>query len=161
MLKVKQVVNTVEVKTLKSIKKTMQGEKVDPDDDQSGKDQSDLLDQDSSESVLSRSRSSVFRKPRSKSRTRKEQSKTVFQDRITQRTVEQVVKMHAQHDVHTVKMEQSKIIKNTLQRKNPINQEEMSQVRCKAKFIAVETRMGHLPCRYATTDAKKDRLPKW
>ena len=69
-LKVKQVVNTFEVKTLKIIEKTMQGEKVDPDDDQSSKDQSDLFDQDSSDSVLSRS--SEFRKSCSKSRTRKD-----------------------------------------------------------------------------------------
>ena len=46
---VHQVVNTVEVKTLKILKKTMQGEKVDPDDDQSHKDQSDLFNRDSSE----------------------------------------------------------------------------------------------------------------
>ena len=32
--------NTVEVKTLNIIKETMQGEKVDPDDDQSSKGQS-------------------------------------------------------------------------------------------------------------------------
>ena len=102
-------VNTLVVKMLKVIKKTMQGGKVDPGDDQSGKDQSDLFDRDSSDSVLSRS--SEFRKSRSKSRTGKEQSKTVPQDRITQRIVEQDVNMHAQHDVHTVKMEQSKIIK--------------------------------------------------
>ena len=44
-LKVKQVVNTFEGKTLRIIEKTMQGEKVDPDDDQSSKDQSDLFDQ--------------------------------------------------------------------------------------------------------------------
>ena len=37
---VQQVVNAVEVKTPKIIKKTVQGDKVDPDDDQSGKDQS-------------------------------------------------------------------------------------------------------------------------
>ena len=129
----------------------MQGEKVDPDDDQSGKDQSDLFDQNSSDSVLSRS--SEFRKSCSKSRTLKDQSKTVSQDRIKQRTVEQVVNMHAQHDVHTVKMEQSKIIKNTVQRKNPITQEEINQVRCKAKFPAFKPCMGHLPCRYVTTDA--------
>ena len=75
-LKVKQVVNTFEGKTLRIIEKTMQGEKVDPDDDQSSKDQSDLFDQDSSDSVLSRS--SEFRKSCSKSRTRKERSKTVI-----------------------------------------------------------------------------------
>ena len=40
-MKIQQVVNTVEVKTLKIVKKTMQGEKVDQDDDQSHKDQSD------------------------------------------------------------------------------------------------------------------------
>ena len=59
---VQQVVNTVEVKTLKIIEKSMQGEKVDPDDDQSSKDQSgDQTGRDSSNSVLSRSRSSEFR----------------------------------------------------------------------------------------------------
>ena len=55
----------------------------------------------------------------------------------------------------------SKVIKNTAQRKNPITQEEINQVRCKAKFPAFKpcrnlqraTRMGHLPCRYVTTDA--------
>ena len=63
----------------------------------------------------------------------------VSQDRIQQRTVEQVVGMHDQHDqhdVHTVKMEQSKIIKNTVQRKNLIIQEKIHQLRCKAKFAA-------------------------
>ena len=49
--------------------------------------------------------------------------------------------MHAQHDVHTVRMEQSKIIKNTVQRKSPIIQEEINQVRCKAKFTTFK------PCR--------------
>ena len=88
---VQQVVNTVEVKTLKIIKKTMQGEKVDPDD-QSSKHQTD---RESSDSVLSRSRSSEFRKSNSKSRTRKDQSNILSQDRIKQRTVEQVVNMHA------------------------------------------------------------------
>ena len=56
-----QVVNTVEVKSLKILKKTVQEEMVDPDDDQSGKDQSDLCDRDSSDPVLSRSRSPEFR----------------------------------------------------------------------------------------------------
>ena len=42
--------NTVDVKTLKILKKTMQGEKVELDEDQSGKDQSDLFDRDSSDS---------------------------------------------------------------------------------------------------------------
>ena len=75
---VQQVVNTVEVKTPRIIKKTLQGDKVDPDDDQSGKDQSgDQTGRDSSDSVRSRSRSSDFRKSRSKSRTRKDQSKLV------------------------------------------------------------------------------------
>ena len=37
---VQQVVNAVEVTTLKNIKKSMQGEQVDPDDDKSSKDQS-------------------------------------------------------------------------------------------------------------------------
>ena len=47
---------------------------------------------------------------------------------------------HDQHDVHTVKMEHP-IIKNTVQRKNPIIQEKINQVRCKAKFTAFK------PCR--------------
>ena len=46
--------NTVEVKTLKILKKMMEGDKVDPDDDQSHKDQSDdQTGRDSSDSVLS------------------------------------------------------------------------------------------------------------
>ena len=49
--------------------------------------------------------------------------------------------VHAQHDVHTVKMEHPKIIKNTAQRKNPIIQEKTNQVRGKAKFTAFK------PCR--------------
>ena len=56
--------------------------------------------------------------------------KCVSQDRIEQ----QVVNMNAQHDVHTVKKEQSKIIKNTVQ--NPIIQEKINQMRSKAKFTA-------------------------
>ena len=44
--------------------------------------------------------------------------------------------MHAQHDVHPVKMEQFKIIKITVHSKNPIIQEEINQVGCKAKFTA-------------------------
>ena len=63
------------MKTLKILKKTMQGEKVDPDDDQSPTDQSDLFDRDSPDSVLSRSRSPEFRKSHGKSRTRKDQLK--------------------------------------------------------------------------------------
>ena len=51
---VQQVVNTVEVKTLKIIEKTMHGKKLDPDDDQSNKVQSgDQTGRDSSDSVLS------------------------------------------------------------------------------------------------------------
>ena len=69
--------------------------------------------------------------------------------------------IHAQHDSHAVKMEQSKTIKNTSQRKNPIIQVKINQVRCKAKSAAFKpcrnrgraTRVGHLPCRYITTDA--------
>ena len=72
---IQQVVNTVVVKTLKIPKMTMQGEKVDPDDDQFGKDQSDLFDRYFSDSVLSRSRSPEFRKSHSKSRIRKDPSK--------------------------------------------------------------------------------------
>ena len=70
-----QVVNTVEVKTLKILTKTVQEEMVDPYDDQSGKGQSDLCDRDSSDPVLSRTRSPEFRKSHSKSRTRKDQPK--------------------------------------------------------------------------------------
>ena len=70
-----QVVNTVEVKSLEILKKTVQEEMIDPDDDQSGKDQSDLCDRDSSDPVLSRSRSPEFRPSHSKSRTRKDQPK--------------------------------------------------------------------------------------
>ena len=49
--------------------------------------------------------------------------------------------MHAQYGVHTVRMEQSKIIENTVQRENPIIQEEINHVRCKAKFATFK------PCR--------------
>ena len=77
-LKIQQVVNTVEVKTLKILKQTMHGEKVDPDDDPSHKDLSDdQTGRDSSDSVLSRSRSPEFRKSHSKSRTREDQPKIV------------------------------------------------------------------------------------
>ena len=112
--------------------------------------------------MLSRSRSPEFRKSHSKSRTRKDQPKIGhLKNEIKQRTVEQVVNIHAQHDVHAVKMEQSKIIKNNVQRNNPIIQEKINQVRCKAKSTANKpcknrgraTRMGHLPCRYTMTDA--------
>ena len=48
--------------------------------------------------------------------------------RIPQRTVEQVVDVHAPRNFHTVKMEQSKIIKNTVQRTNPIIQEKIKQM---------------------------------
>ena len=60
---------------------------------------------------------------------------------IQQRTVEQVVGMHDQPDIHTGKMEHLKIIKNTAQKKNPIIQEKINQVRCKANFKAFR------PCR--------------
>ena len=50
---VQQVANTVEVKTLKIIKMTTRGKKLDPDDDQSSKDQSgDPTSRDSSDSVF-------------------------------------------------------------------------------------------------------------
>ena len=62
----------------KPSRRTMQGETVDRDDDQSGKDQSDLFVRDSSESVVSRSRLSVIRKSHSKSRTRNDQPKIVY-----------------------------------------------------------------------------------
>ena len=120
----------------------MQGEKVDPDDDQSSKDQSsDQTGRGSSDAVLSGSRSSEFRKSHSKSQHAK-----------TSRRL-QVVNMHDQHDVRTVKMEQSKIMKNTVQRKNPINQEKMNQVRCKAKFTAFK------PCRNRGRATRVEDVP--
>ena len=67
---VQQVVNAVEVKTLKIIKKSMLGEKVDPDDDKSTNDQSgDQTGRDSSASALSRSRSSECRRSQQVSST--------------------------------------------------------------------------------------------
>ena len=120
-MKIQQVVNTVEVKTLTVIQKTMQGEKVDPDDDQSGKD-----------SVFSRRGSSEFRKSHSKCRTRKEQPKFVhLQDRIQQRTVEQVENIHDQYDINAVKMEQS-----TTRRLTMNSREQHPRKRCQAKWRA-------------------------
>ena len=47
-----------------------------------------------------------FRKSHSKSRTRQDQPKMcISQDEIKQRSVEQVVNTHAQHDVHAVKID--------------------------------------------------------
>ena len=46
--------------------------------------------------------------------------------------------IHAQQDFYAVKMEQSKIIKNTVQRKNPIIQEKIDHVRCEAKKAVQE-----------------------
>ena len=140
----------------KIIEKTMQGETVDPDDDQSGKDQSDLFDQNSSDSVLSRS--SEFRKNvQQVSNTQRPVEDCVSQDRIKQRTVEPVVNMHAQHDDHTVKMEQSKIIRTPC--REIIQPPKRRSIRCDApafkpcRNLQRATRMGHLPCRYVTTDA--------
>ena len=49
-----EVLNAVEVKTLKAVVKTMQGKKLDPDGDQSNQDQSgDQTGRDSLDSVLS------------------------------------------------------------------------------------------------------------
>ena len=86
---------------------------------------------------------------------------TINLTKIKQRTVEQVVNIHAQHDVRAVKMEQSKIIKNTVQRTNPIIQEKINQVLCKSNFAAFKlcknrgkaARMGHLPCQCAKISA--------
>ena len=120
----------------------MQGEKVHPDDDQSSKDQSsDQTGRDSSDSVLQKPIIRISKVAQQVSNTQRPVEDCVSRDRIKQRTVAQVVSMHAQHDVHTEKMEQSKIIKNTVQRKNPIIQEKINQVRCKAKFAALK------PCR--------------
>ena len=88
---------------------------------------------------------------------------------------------HAQHDVHTVKMEHPKIIKNTVQRKNLIIQEKINQVSMQVELPRASTfdkidvvpgvmqsqvhgiqavqkpwksdTSGRCPCRYATTDA--------
>ena len=76
--------------------------------------------------------------------------------------------MHDQYDVHAVQMEQSKIIKNTVQRTNPIILEKIDQVRCKATFTAIRpcrnrgraTRVRHLPCRYATISANDAKSTK-
>ena len=121
--------NTVEVKTPKIFKKTLQGEKVDPDDDQS------LKGRDSSVSVLSRSRSPEFSKVTQQvSNTTRPAEDCISQDEIKQRSVEQVVNTHAQHDVHAVKMDgRVQIIKNIVQRTNPIIQEKINQVRCRSQ----------------------------
>ena len=58
-----------------------------------------------------------------------------------------------QHDVHTVKMEHPKIIKNTVQRKNPIIQEKINQVRCKAKLTAFK------PCRNRGRATRVEDVP--
>ena len=71
-------------------------------------------------------------------------------------TVEHVVGKHDQydqHDVHTVKMGHPKIIKNTEQRKNPIIQEKINQVRCKAKFTAFK------PCRNRGRATRVEDVP--
>ena len=127
---VQQVVNAVEVKTPKIIKKTVQGDKVDPDDDQSGKDQSgDQTGRDSQQKQIIR----VSKIAQQVSNTQRPVEAWVSQGRIQLRTV---VGMHDQHDVHTVMMEHPKIIKNTVKNENPIIQEKINQVRCKAKFAA-------------------------
>ena len=81
--------------------------------------------------MLSRSRSPEFRKSHSKSRTRKDQPKIEY---LKMRSSSEP--LNTQHDVHAVRMEQSKIIKNIVQGTNPIIQEKINQVRCKAKFTA-------------------------
>ena len=48
--------------------------------------------------------------------------------RIKQRTVGQVVNIHAQHAVNTVDLEQPKIIKKTMHTKSPNIQEKINQV---------------------------------
>ena len=78
----------------------MQGEKVEPDDDQSHKDQSDLFDLHSSYSVLSKSRSPEFESHTASLEHEKTSRRLKSQDGIKQRTVEQVVNMYAQHDFH-------------------------------------------------------------
>ena len=65
--------------------------------------------------------------------------------------------IHAQQDFYAVKMEKSKIIKNTVHRKNPIIQEKINHVRCEAKATAkkpCKNRGRTIPWRYTTTDAK-------
>ena len=71
--------------------------------------------------------------------------------RIQQRTLEQVVNVHVMHNVHAVKMEQSKIIKNTVQRTN--HQEKINQMRCKAKLTAFK------PCRNRGEQHEWDIFP--
>ena len=61
--------------------------------------------------------------------------------------------MHDQRDVRTVKIEQSKIIKNTVQRKNQIIQEKINQVRFKAKFTAFK------PCRNRGRATRVEDVP--
>ena len=146
---VQQVVNTVEVKTPRIIKKTVQGDKVDPDDDQSGKDQSgDQTGRDSSDSVRR-----VSKIAQQVSNTQRQVEACASQDRIQLRTVVGVHDQHDQHDVHTVMMEHPKIIKNTVKIKNPIIQEKINQARCKAKFVAFKqkpwksNRMEDVPVR--------------
>ena len=46
--------------------------------------------------------------------------KIVYLKRRSSSAVAQVVNIHAQHDVHAANVKQSKIIKNTVQRANPI-----------------------------------------
>ena len=108
-LKVKQVVKTVEVKTL--IQTTINLAKIN---------QTCLIEipqiQCSAEAD-----SPEFRKSHRKSRTRKDQSKIVYLE--TRSSSE-----------HTVKMEQFKIVKNIVQRTNPNIQEKINQVRCRSKF---------------------------
>ena len=70
----------------------------------------------------------------------------VSQDRIKQRTVEQVVNMHAQHDVHTVKMGPSR------RRSIWCDAKPSSQHSSHAETVE-EQSSERCPCRYATTDA--------
>ena len=134
----------------------MQGEGC-PDDDQSIQDQS--ADETGEEIVQIQYSAEVdhqcFENP----------TASLGHARIQQRTIEQVVNVHDLHNVHAVKMEQYKIIKNTVQRTNPIIQEKINQMRCKAKLTAFKPcrnrgeqhEWGHLPFRYATISANDAR----
>ena len=93
----------------------------------------------------------------SKSRTRKDQLKIEnLKTRSNREPLRQVVGMHDQHekyDVHAMQMEQSKIIKNTVQRTNPSILEKINQVRCKATVTASR------PCRIRGRATRARHLP--
>ena len=57
---------------------------------------------------------------------------------IQHRTVEQVVGMHDQPDVHTGKMEHLKIIKNTAKKKNPIHPGEDQSGAMQSQFHSIQ-----------------------